>query len=229
MQRPIDRRVAAGGFSVAAIVMLCAVGFARAPLPAIDVRDPAAARDLVGLMRAGERGRWIASYQYTRTLANGRTLRQLVREGRGESLHVVIAGTTMSIESGDRSFDCNTVGDRAGCTRSPVGKSLPDSEVLRVAVAIGAYDVVRRPDATIAGLRAHCFRVRATGEGGLPDLGVETDQCLSAGGITLRLLVVRPPGTVDDQVATDVQRSATTRQVVNLARSFAPNAPTSGR
>ena len=127
----------------------------------------------------------------------------------------------MTIEQGSRSYDCELVGARSGCEESNVGVTLPASEVLRVAVAIGAYDVVRQPDATIAGLRARCFRVRATGQGGLPDLGVETDRCLTADGISLRLLVVRPPGNVDEQVATAVQSRATRRDVEALAQGFA--------
>jgi hypothetical protein len=215
--------VAAGGFAVAAIVVLSAVALARAPLPVVDTRDPAAARDLVTLMRAGERSNWIASYAFTRTLANGRTLRENRREGRSSSLHVLIGGSVMTIEQGDRSYDCNLVADRSGCKESTIGATLPASEVLRVAVSVGAYDVVRRPDVTIAGIRARCFRVLATGRGGLPDLGVETDQCLSSDGISLRQLVVRPPGTVDTEVATEVKRPATTADIDALAASFAPN------
>ena len=225
MQRrfAVDRRVAGGGFAVAAIVVLSAVASARAPLPAVDIRDPAAARDLVALMRAGERGSWIASYDFTRTLANGRTLRESRREGRTPELHVLIGGSVMTIDQGDRSYDCTLVGERSGCKESIAGATLPPSEVLRVAVSVGAYDVVRRPDTTIAGIRARCFQVLATGHGGLPDLGVETDQCLSASGISLRQTVVRPPGIVDEEVATAVQQSATNADLDALAASFAPN------
>jgi hypothetical protein len=46
---------------------------------------------------------------------------------------------------------------------------------------------------------------------------------LSSDGISLRQLVVRPPGTVDTEVATEVKRPATTADVDALAASFAPN------
>jgi hypothetical protein len=219
----VDRQVAVGGFSLAAVVLLCAAAFARAPLPAIAVRDPAAARDLVALMRTGERSGWIASYDFTRTLADGRALRQSRREGRSTALHVVVSGTTMTIERRRRSYACTLVGTRYGCKESTVGVTLPASEVLRVAVAIGAYDVIRQPDATIAGLRARCFRVRATGHGGLPGLGVETDSCLTENGISLRRVLVSPPGNVDELIATAVQSRATTRDVEALAERFARN------
>lgn len=233
MQRPfvarrhragaVDRRIAARGFSVAAVALVAAVAFSSAPLPAVRVRDPAAARNLVALMRAGEHGGWIVSYDYTRTLTDGKVLREGISEGRAESLHVLISGASMSIEQGARSYQCANTGARSGCLQSDGGTGLPQSEVMRVVVGTGAYDVVREPDETIAGLRARCFRVRATGHGGLPDLGVQTDRCLSASGVTLRMVRVRPPGIVEEQVATAVRLHATTHDVDALARSFAPN------
>ena len=164
MQRPsaarrlrvgaVDRRVAVGGLLLAAIALVSTAAAARAPLPEIFVRDPAAARDLVALMRAGERGRWIVRYDFVRTLANGRVLRERASEGRSSSWHVVITGAAMTLERGDRSYACDLVGNRSDCKKIPGGAALPESEVVRVAVAAGAYDVVRQPDATIAGFRA---------------------------------------------------------------------------
>ena len=217
----VDRQVAVGGLLLSAIALLCAVGFTNAPLPEVLVRDPAAARDLVSLMRSGERGRWIVQYDFTRTLASGRVLRQRGNEGRSASWHVVSQGTAMTIERDDLTYTCGPVGDRFGCTKTADHAALPESEVVRVAVAAGAYDVIRTQDATIAGIPARCFRMRATGQGSLPDFGVETDRCLSDEGVPLRLFVVRPPGTVNEQIATRVRRRATTAQVKALATSFA--------
>ncbi len=88
------------GFSLVAIGLVFAAAFARAPLPdthapalAIPANDPAAARDLVALMRAGERGRWIVGYDFTRRRPDGRVLRQQGTEGRSDGWHVVITGT----------------------------------------------------------------------------------------------------------------------------------------
>lgn len=231
MQRPfaarrlgagaVDRHLATGSFLLTAVVIVGAVAFTHAPLPAIVARDPAAARDLVALMHSGERGRWIVTYDFTRTLAGGRTLRRRGDEGRSSSWHVVILGPAMTIERGGRTFACAVVGGRFGCRKTSDGAALAESTVVRVAVAAGAYDVVRKPDTTIAGLRARCFRMRATGQGSLPDFGVETVRCLSDEGIPLRLFVVRPPGNVNEQVATAVRRRATPEQVKTLAASFA--------
>jgi hypothetical protein len=217
----VDRQVALGGLLLAAIALLCTVGFSDAPLPEVLVRDPAAARDLVSLMRSGERGRWIVQYDFTRTLADGRVLRQRGSEGRSASWHVVSQGAAMTIERGNRTYTCALIGDRSGCTKTADHAALPESEVVRVAVAAGAYDVVRMQDATIAGVKARCFRMRATGKGSLPDFGVETDRCLSGAGVPLRLFVVRPPGSVNEQVATRVRRRPTTAQVKALTVSFA--------
>ena len=105
-------------------------------------------------------------------------------EARNPALHVLLSGTAMTVERGDRSYDCNLVGTRSSCAESTTGSILPASEVLRVAVAAGAYDVSRSPALSIAGERAQCFRVVGVG-GVLPDLGTETDMCLSADGIPL--------------------------------------------
>jgi hypothetical protein len=220
----IDRRVAIGAFSLAAIGLLCTVAFARAPLPDVRVAepvvpagDPAAARDLVALMQAGERGRWIVHYDFTRRITDGRVLRQQGAEGRSGGWHVVITGTAMTVEHGEESSSCDLVGAEYGCRQQPRGRTLPESSVVQVVVDTGAYTVVRRPDATIAGMRARCFRMRATGQGSLPDFGAQTDRCLGGGGIPLRRVVVRPPGIAEEQLATSVTPGATTKQVKALA------------
>ena len=220
--RAVDRWIALGALAVVAVVLATTAAFSHAPLPEVDIRDPAAARDLVALMRLGERGHWIASYDFTRTLADGRVLRERMSEGRSSTLHVVITGSSMTIDRSNGSYDCEIVGKRAGCERTGVGATLPASEVLRVAVSLGAYNVVRLPDVTIAGLRARCFQVRGTGQGGLPELGVETDLCLAKDGIALKSAVVRPPADVDEEVATSVQPRVTSTAVDALAESFAP-------
>jgi hypothetical protein len=211
----VDRQVAVASVALAAIGLLCVVAVARAPAP--HGRDPAAARDLVALMRLGERGRWIVRYDYMRTNADGRVLRQAGEEGRSGAWHVVISGTAMTLEHGRDSSACDVIGARYGCKRTPGGRALAESTVVGVVVAAGAYDVTRRPDTTIAGLRARCFRMRATGRGSLPDFGVETDRCLTRDGIPLRLVVVRPPGQVEEHLATSIRREATPKQVLGLA------------
>ncbi len=220
----VDRQVAVGVFSLVAIGLVCAAAFARAPLPELagsarqlPVRDPAAARDLEALLRAGERGRWIVQYDYTRIIGRGRPLRLRGEEGRSGAWHVVISGTAMTLEHGDASSACDLIGNEYGCKTTPGGRALPESEVVRVVVAAGAYDVVRRPDTTIAGVGARCFRMRATGQGSLPDFGVQTDRCLSRDGIPLRWVVARPPATLEAQLATSVRRNATPTEVKAMA------------
>jgi len=211
-------------FSLVAIGLVFAAAFARAPLPdthasalAIPANDPAAARALVALMRAGERGRWIVEYDFTRRTPDGRVLRRLGAEGRSDTWHVVITGTAMSIEHGDETSSCDLVGAEYGCRKTPPRRTLPESTVVRVVVDAGAYNVVRRPDTTIAGIQALCFRMLATGQGSLPDFGVQTDRCLSREGIPLQLTVLRPPGDMQGQLTTSVRRSTTPQQIKTLA------------
>ena len=75
-----------------------------------------------------------------------------MQEGRRGALHVLVSGTAMTVERGDRTYDCNLVaGGVAVHATSAAGTLLPASEVLRVAVPAGAYGVSRVPGATIAG------------------------------------------------------------------------------
>jgi hypothetical protein len=215
--------MAAGVFSLGAVVLLGAVGIARAPVPAVE-RDPVAARDLIALMRVGEGGSWLARYDFTRTLANGRSLRQPMSEARNASIHVLISGSAMTVERGNREFDCNLLGERVACHESATGRVLPASTVLRVAVSVGAYDVSRGPSATIAGQPAQCFRILGTGRGQLDDIGTETDMCFSASGVPLSQRVVHPTGAIDERVARSVEEPATTRTIEALRRSFGPDA-----
>jgi hypothetical protein len=218
----LDRRVAALLFSLAAAVLLVTVAVAAAPSLPRPQPDAGAARDLVALMRAGEEQSWIATYDFTRTLADGRALGEIMREARNDDLHVLIAGSSMTIESPKRSYDCTLVEVRVGCRESDSTQVLPESEVLRVAVNAHAYGVSRLPDRAIAGERARCFRILPTGAGVLPDIGTETVVCLSDDGIALDERVVRTSGNTDRRVATAVERDVSTDQIRALARSFDP-------
>lgn len=224
MRRPqaFDRRFAAGLFSLAAIGLLCTAGFTSSPTLPLPVPDPGAARELIAMLRAGEGESWLTTYDFTRTLASGRRLRQIMQEGRSPALHVLTAGSAMTIESPTRTYTCTLVDTGSACHEEATGPTLPESEVLRVAIAAGAYGVTRQAGATIAGEHARCFRVLATGRGGLPDVGVQTEVCGAADGITLRDRVVHTTGDVDERTARQVRRSVSTADVEQLARRFDP-------
>ena len=128
----------------------------------------------------------------------------------------------MTVERGNHTFECNLVTRESSCHATPGGRSLPASEVLRVAVALGAYDVTRLSSETIAGEDARCFRVRATGSGQLTDLGTETDFCLFDDGVPARQRVERSTGAVDQRDARTVKRDVSTAALDALERSFGP-------
>jgi hypothetical protein len=175
-------------------------------------------------MGTGERASWLATYDFTRTLADGRVLRQTMKEGRNASAHVLMSGSAMTVERGNRTLECNLVSTRSSCHAIPGGRSLPASEVLRVAVSVGAYEVMRLPSESIAGEDARCYRVFATGSGELTDLGTETDFCLFGDGVPARQRIVRSSGAVDQRDAQSVRRSVSTGAIDALERSFAPSA-----
>jgi len=224
VRRPqaFDRRLAAGLFSLAGIGVLLTAGLTSSPAVPLPEPDPGAARALVALMRAGEGQSWLSTYDFTRTLADGRRLRQTMQEGRSPELHVLAAGSAMTIQGPTRTYSCTLVDTGSACHQQATGRTLPESEVLRVAIAAGAYGVTRQAGATIAGEPASCFRVLATGRGGLPDVGVETDVCLAPDGIALRDRVVRATGAVDERTVRAIRRDVTTAEVEQLARGFDP-------
>jgi len=226
VRRPqaLDRRLAARIFCVGAIALLVTVGVADAPSLPRPEHDAAAPRDLVALMRAGERGRWSATYDFTRTLADGRSLGEVMREARTPQLHVLMAGTSMTIESPHRAYDCTLIEVRTGCTESDSSQVLPESEVLRVAVDAGVYGVSRLPSRAIAGEDAHCFRVLPTAARVMPDIGDETDVCIADDGVPLEERIARTTGNTDERLAVAVERGVSTEAVQALARSFDPSA-----
>jgi hypothetical protein len=129
----------------------------------------------------------------------------------------------MSVDQGDRSYDCTLAGPRVACIESAAATVLPPSEVLRVAVSVGAYAVFKAPTTTIAGERAQCFRVVTTGRGQLPDLGVEADLCLGTTGVSLRQRIVSASGDVNERLAESVTERVTTAMVRAVARGFDPS------
>jgi hypothetical protein len=187
-----------------------------------QARDPAAARDVVALVRAGERGSWSAVFDFTRTLAGGRVLHESMREARNPVMHVLRSTSSMTVQRAGRDYECNLVEGRWVCTHVGGGAVLPASAVLRVAVAAGAYDVTRLPDALIAGEHTRCFRVLTSGRGFLPDIGSESDLCLAADGVPMSSRLVRGSGDVDERVARVVDRRVTTRTIEVLAAGFHP-------
>jgi hypothetical protein len=216
----VDRRTAAGAFAIAAVALFGTAAVAREPRAPAPVPDARAARELVTLMRTGERGSWLVTYDFTRTLAGGRSLHETMREGRSAGLHALVSGSSMTFERGTHEYQCNVVGTRSECTESATGTFLPAWAVLRVAVRVGAYGVAREPGETIAGDRASCFRVATTGSGYLSDLGTESEVCLARDGISLRQRIVRSSGDVDERVARSVRRRAGTGAVEALIRGF---------
>jgi hypothetical protein len=219
----LDRRIATLAVALAAVGLLVTVGVAAAPPVPRPEPDADAARELVALLRAGEQGSWMVTYDFERRLAGGRTLAVPMREARNEELHVLTAGTSMKFETPNRAYDCTLVDARAACHEVDRTRELPESEVLRVAVNTGVYGVSQLPNRTVAGEPARCFLILPTGPGTLPDIGTETAVCLSNDGIALDERVARATGTTDQRVATAVVRDVTDEQIRSVVRSFDPS------
>jgi hypothetical protein len=214
--------MAAAAFGLAAALLLGTASAAPTVVLEVARPDPGAAQQLERLMRAGESGSWSVKYEFTRTLADGRVMRQSMQEARDATLHVLRSGSALNLDRGDRSYICNLAGSRFACTQSVAATALPPSEVLRVAVSAGAYSVTRAAAASIAAVRVRCFRVLATGHGQLPDLGLETDLCYTASGVPLQQRIVRASGGIDERVAVSVATHVTERTIEAMAPELDP-------
>jgi len=173
---------------VLALAIFVAIVSAPAPDPLVSAGDPQAARDLVALMRAGEHATYVAQYTFTRIDLSHDHFTATQYEARAPEGELLRDGPNLTIDWKGKGLDCALVNGSASCAARAVASGLPESEVLRVAVDAGIYNVTRAPDATIAGEAARCFVVRAAVPNRqLPnDFGTETDTCYDASGVPLR-------------------------------------------
>ena len=183
--RAVDRIAAAavaGGLSVS-----LAVAVLVTPSPDPRVEDAhRAARELVALTRGGEHATYVGRYVETLVRADGGRLPSTTYVARRKQVLATRSGTSLHVYLPDRSYACELAGTTPSCFDQPPA-GLPESEVLRVAVASGAYDVARAEGAQIAGEEAECFTMKAHGVNKrLPQFGAETDVCLASDGVPLR-------------------------------------------
>ena len=175
-------------WAVTAVAVLGALALATVTDPLAAVRDPVAARDAIALMQAGEHATYVAEYAYTRADLHGRKYTSTEYDVRGPKGTLTRNGTSLAIDWNGQGSDCTMASAKPSCLARPVASGLPESEVLRVAVDAGIYDVTRAPDTTIAGEPARCFVIRAHRlDKQLPnDFGSESDMCFDARGVPLR-------------------------------------------
>jgi hypothetical protein len=208
--------------TLALVLVLCAAASA-APLPKSARRDPAAARHLVQRLRAGERADRLIQYDFTRTNARG-AVQSVVTEGRRGGLSFILTGDTLTLRSADRVLVCQRVTNPPSCFRRPPDVSLPTSEVIAVAVALGAYDVAPDRVANIAGEHGDCSDLRANKGHALPGLGNDTNVCLSEDGLLLST-DVRTGAARESRTAQVVQRRIADAQLDELLARFKASNP----
>ena len=202
--------------------MLCTAA-SDASLPKAARRDPIAALHLVQRLRAGERADRLVRYEFARADARG-AVQSVLTEGRRGRLSLVLTGDTLTLRSPDRVLVCQRVTTTASCFRRPADISLPTSEVIAVAVALGAYDVARGRVVNVAGERGDCFDLRANKGHALPGLGNQTEVCLSRDGLLLST-AVRTGAKRETRTAQVVQRRVTDAELDGLLAGFKPPNP----
>lgn len=213
---------------VCSLAIVATVATAEEPPTRAQLHDPAAARELVTLLRTGEAQRYVAEYEVTRERTDGATLPANLTEARSPRLVLTRQGETLRIDVTDDSYDCQRIDDEPTCFRVDGGLGIPQSEVLQAAIAAAPYDVLRRGSATIAGEKAACFTVTAQNPARqLPELGQRATFCLASDGIPLRTEVERL--AKDGREATTVVRSFDAAALEPLIQGFEKVIPPFGR
>lgn len=186
--------------------------------------DARAFAELTRLLDAGERASWIVDYDHARTLAGGRTTTARVSHARGERVRITRDSTSADVVVGRTAYHCTVVAEEVQCLAGPGDdrRALSTADVVRTVVDLGAYAVTRRPDETLAGERARCFRVLAV-RGVLPALGTETVYCLAEDGLPLRRRVTGPVRT-DEWIAARVERDPPRERYAALLQDLALSA-----
>lgn len=205
---------------VAAVVIGALVVTTTAPESLLAQRDPAAARALVVLMARGERVDYVIDYTFTRSRpTDKRSLSYATTEARVGRAQVTRASGGLTVKLPTATYVCESTDVKPTCASQPPDRSLPPSEVLAVAVGIGAYDVVHLADATIAGEPVRCFRVRARSTRHMvPGLGRQSVLCLAKDGVPLRTRV--EGDTTDEYRAERVNRRVDDAVLTQLLAGF---------
>jgi hypothetical protein len=215
----LDRVVAASALALTAGALLVITAITHVAPPPLALNDPRAATRLYELMQRGEHATYIVDYAFSR--ADG-GFRSTETDARTRGVHLSRSGTTLLIQRNGVAYDCELAGEQSGCRRlGPVARSLPDSEVLRVANLVGAYNVIRTGDRTIAGEQAECFRITATGASHvLEAIGNEEDACYAADGIPLRTRTSGATIHPTERVAQRVLRTWDENAITRLLAGF---------
>jgi hypothetical protein len=215
-----DRRLASVAVLVAALVIAVRVATTTAPESLLARNDPAAARQLIALMKRGDGVDRVVDYTFTRTRPGEKqSLSFASTDARWKSAQLTRGSGGLTLKLPAATYVCQTVEVKPSCEKQPADHSLPPSEVTAVALALHLYDVVWAGDASIAGETARCFRLRArSNQHEVPGLGRESLLCLGKDGVPLR---TRVQGLTTDEYRADrVSRHVDERAMESLLAGF---------
>jgi len=226
--RLVERRVAIIVVVSVAVVTAATLGAthflgrSRPPEPSARARA-----ELLRLATAQQHATWLVHYEFDRVLHNGQRLKQAATEANRPPVHVTASGGNVTVDFGARTASCTATGARASCIEEPSDPSLQPAQVYRVVTSLGAYTVAQRSDRTIAGDRASCFRLKATGAMTVPSLGPLTDVCYSADGVPL-FSEIRTATATTTRVAESVDRKVTNATLDALLQELDQKQATAG-
>ncbi|HET9730389.1 MAG TPA: hypothetical protein VFR41_13240 [Acidimicrobiia bacterium] len=223
--RSVDRVVALVATTLMAAGLLTTAAIAHAPIPPVPRNDPHAMADLIALLRRGEHATYLIQETFARHTNRG-GFSVDISEARTTGLLVRRSGDTLHLETARSQYDCSLLSGKPDCQGGgPMPLALPPSETIGVVTALGGYDVTRIGSSRIAGERVLCFRLTHAAGNPLPELGEQTDQCLTGDGVPLGVRTSGPLG-VDDWVVTSLSRRVDRSDLAPLLHGFESVVPT---
>jgi hypothetical protein len=206
------------------VLLLVVAGVVQSPAPhgTPFVSDPGAERDLVALVRAGDRARYLVEFTSTRVVAGGATRTETVTEGQVPPRRVVAGASSATVDLDDRRVRCTATDVGVECLPEDTDPDgLPAWRVYETAFAEGLYAARRLGSRAIAGEAAQCFELVAV-DGVLPALGLVGERCLAADGVPLAARVAT--STLDDRrVAVSVRRDVDADDLAALLDRLGPD------
>jgi hypothetical protein len=185
--------------------------------PAPSKRGDPAAREFLDAWRASRTATYVADYEFTRTLPDGRRLEQTTRTvQRPPTDRLVIGLGSVAGRLGGKIFRCAPAPAAAAKCTTGADADPYDAEVDGEIDTLEDYVRGDRPLYRViafAGGPGHCFRLDRALEVPSPPYGDHALFCFDDAGVPTRTVIQRPEAT-DELRATDVRTDVTDADLV---------------
>jgi hypothetical protein len=184
--RRVDRSIAGVAATALAAVLVVTVAVSDEAVPDLARHHPDAAAALLERTRAGEHASYVVEYAAERRRPDGAALPFRTLEARSPRTQYSRNGATLTVETTDAVYHCERIEGEPTCFQRSTRPVLSTSAVLQTVIEMGTYGVLERDARSITGVPTRCFSLTATTPTRvLPELGTETQTCLTDAGVPL--------------------------------------------